>query len=194
MTADIRSQVCDYARSLAGLSADPADELSARVYRDTIAPGETRARADEMARMSGCALTCRAILRRFIEHSILERPYRTGCAVSDLVEIGRMSGVFERGPRTAIEPGDMVIVGGGLDGGGSEHAWTALDVVADPGYEPTPGLLVTGLDGGQRDAGEHQLISMRDHEIRDGWDITATGRRRIRYVLDVAAIVARFGR
>ena len=193
MTTDIRSQVTDYARSLAGLSADPADELSARVYRDTIAPGETRARADEMALMSSCALTCRAILRRFIRHPILEQPYRVRRAVSDLVEIATEAHALSRGARSP-EPGDMLIVGGGEDGGGSEHAWTVLDVVANPGYEPTPGLLITGLDGGQRDAGGHQLISLRDHEIRDGWDITSTGRRRIRYVLDVAAIVQRFGR
>jgi len=197
MTADIRSQVTDYARSLAGLSANPADELSARVYRDTIAPGETLARADEMALMSSCALTCRAILRRFIKHPILEAPYRDRRAVSDLVEIAQAARAAWAGDRHVgelIGPGDMLIVGGGEDGGGSEHAWAVLDVVPDPGYEPTPGLLVTGLDGGQRDAGGHQLISLRDHEIRDGWDITSTGRRRIRYVLDVAAIVQRFGR
>jgi len=192
MTADIRSQVALYAHGLAGLSADPADELSARVYRDTIAPGETRARADEMALMSSCALVCRAVLRRFILHPILEAPYRDRQAVTDLTRIAHDAGATVR--HLPVEPGDMVIVGGGVDGGGSEHAWTVLDVVADPGYEPTPGQLVTGLDGGQRDAGGHQLIALRDHEIRDGWDVTSTGRRRIRYVLDVAAIVQRFGR
>jgi len=193
MTIDTRSEIVTFSRALVGLSADPADVLSARVYRDTIAPGETRVRADEMALMSSCALTCRAILRRFIAHPLLDAPYRIGAAVADLVVIAYAADAV-RFPDSAPEPGDMLIVGGGEDGGGSEHAWTVLDVVPDPGYEPTPGLLVTGLDGGQRDAGGHQLIALRDHEIRDGWDFTSTGRRRIRYVLDVAAIVARFGR
>lgn len=193
MTTDIRSRITDYARTLSGLSADPADEPSARVYRDTIAPDETRARADEMALMSSCALTCRSILRRFIKHPILDKPYRDRRAVADLVDVAILAHGLGQASRSP-SPGDMLIVGGGDDGGGSEHAWTVLDVVPDPGYEASPGLLVTGLDGGQRDAGGHQCISLRDHEIRDGWDVTSTGRRRIRYVLDVAAIVQRFGR
>jgi hypothetical protein len=203
MTDDIRSQVVTYGRTLAGLSADPAWPFLRGDYLDTIAPGETPSRANEMAKMSGCALTCRAILRRFIRHPILEAPYRDRQAVSDLMRIAQGAEAVtviswpdapRRPDRFEVQPGDMLIVGGGLSGDGSEHAWTVLDVVADPGYEVSPGLLVTGLDGGQRDAGGHQLIALRDHEIRDGWDVTSTGRRRIRYVLDVAAIVTRFGR
>lgn len=188
-----REDIVTAARSLAGLSADPSDALTRRVYLDTIAPGETPARAGEMARMSGCALTCRAILRRFIKHPILEAPYRDRQAVSDLVEIAAEAHAL-RSSIPTVQPGDMLIVGGSEDGGGPEHAWTALSVVANP--YPDGGLLLDGLDGGQRteDAGRHQWIVQRDHELRDGWDITATYRRRVRYVIDVMAIVGRFGR
>ncbi len=190
-----REDICNHARTLAGLSADPANALTRRVYLDTIAPGETPARAAEMALMSGCALTCRAILRRFIVHPILEAPYRDRQAMSDLVSIGNNAGAaYWAGRAEWVKPGDMLIVGGGEDGGGPEHAWTALSCVANP--YPDGGLLLDGLDGGQRteDAGRHQCIVQRDHELRDGWDITATYRRRVRYVIDVMAIVGRFGR
>jgi hypothetical protein len=201
-----REDIVTHAHQLAGLSADPVDALTRRVYLDTIAPGETPARAAEMARASGCALTCRAILRRFIVHPILEAPYRDRQAVTDLTRIAAdadaLTIVFAprgRSPvhRVEAEPGDMLIVGGGDDGGGPEHAWTALTSVEDPGYNhPYPSLLLDGLDGGQRtqDAGRHQCIQLRDHELRDGWDITSTYRRRVRYVIDVMAIVGRFGR
>ena len=194
MTAT-REDICNYARSLAGLSADPADELTRRVYLDTVAPGEAPARAAEMALMSGCALTCRAILRRFIVHPILDRPYNDRQAVSDVARIAHQAAAY-RLRNVAPEAGDMLIVGGGEDGGGPEHAWTALSCVADPGYEVAPGYLLDGLDGGQRteDAGQHQCIVERAHELRDGWDITATYRRRVRYVIDVMTIVGRFGR
>lgn len=59
---------------------------------------------------------------------------------------------------------------------------------------PDGGYLLDGLDGGQRTEGGHQAIEVKAHELRDGWDITATGRRRVRYVIDVMAIVGRFGR
>jgi hypothetical protein len=200
-----REDICTHARSLAGLSADPADALTRTVYLDTVAPGETPTRAAEMARMSGCALTCRAILRKFIVRPILEQPYRDRRAVSDLVEIAgdadALTVIYAPGNSHQLhlleaEPGDMLIVGGGEDGGGPEHAWTALSCVDDPGYDPGVGYLIDGLDGGQRteDAGRHQWIVQRDHELRDGWDITSTYRRRVRYVIDVMAVVGRFGR
>jgi hypothetical protein len=189
-----REDICTHARSLAGLSADPADELTRAVYLDTVAPNETPFRRGEMGRMSGCALTCaRGILRRFILHAILEAPYRDRRAVSDLVQIAEDAGALL--PLSATpEPGDMLIVGGGEDGGGEEHAWTALSCIENP--YPDGGLLLDGLDGGQRteDAGRHQCIEVRAHELRDGWDITATYRRRVRYVIDVMATVGRFGR
>ncbi len=186
-----RDDITSFALSLSGLSADPAAPFSRRVYLDTIAPGETPARAAEMARMSGRALTCRSVLRRFIAHHLLDGPYRTGRAVTDLFVIATQADAIEFVLRDPL-PGDMLIVGGSAELGGPEHAWTALSVVANP--YPDGGLLLDGLDGGQRDAGGHQCIVQRDHELRDGWDITATYRRRVRYVIDTMAIVARFGR
>jgi hypothetical protein len=189
-----REHIVTRARSLSGLTADPDFPIGRDRYLDTVAPNETPFRTNEMGKMSGCALTCaRGILRRFILHAILEAPYRDRRAVSDLVQIAKDAGALL--PLSAPpQPGDMLIVGGGEDGGGDEHAWTALSCMANP--YPDGGLLLDGLDGGQRteDAGRHQWIVQRDHELRDGWDITATYRRRVRYVIDVMAIVGRFGR
>jgi hypothetical protein len=194
MVNTTRRDIVAHARGLAGLSADPDCALTRALYIDTVAPGETIRRSDEMAKMSGCALTCaRGILRRFILHAILEAPYRDRRAVSDLVQIAKDADALL--PLSATpQPGDMLIVGGGEDGGGPEHAWTALSCIESP--YPDGGLLLDGLDGGQRteDAGRHQWIVQRDHELRDGWDITSTYRRRVRYVIDVMAIVGRFGR
>lgn len=189
-----REDIVTRARQLAGLSADPAHPRERARYLETIAPRETYARATEMARMYGCALTCaRGILDDFILHAILQEPYRDQRAVSDLVQIAKDAGALL--PLSATpQPGDMLIVGGGEEDGGPEHAWTALSCIENP--YPDGGLLLDGLDGGQRteDAGRHQCIQLRAHELRDGWDITPTGRKRVRYVIDVMAIVGRFGR
>lgn len=193
----IREAVIAYARTLEGLGADPADELTRQVYSDLIAPGETHARRAEMMCMSGCALTARAILRKFILHPILEAPYRTGDAVADLMTIARQAGGI-RMPGSIPTPGDIVVVGGGTDGGGTEHVWTHVETDW-AGYDGR--VLDLGLDGGQRHAtalgtdGKHaQLIALRDHDLRDGWDAENGTRRRIRAVLDVEAIVTKFGR
>ena len=186
----IRDDVVAFARSLAGLSADPARPAIRETYRALVAPGESGARANEIERMSGCALTCRGILRRFVQHPLLERPYRTGDAVADLVAIARAAGAL-RPPSVTPREGDMLIVGGGADGGGPEHAWTTLFAVESPYVDG--GLLVTGLDGGQR-AGGYQAIALRDHHLLDGRDVTTTGARLVRWVLDVEVIIERFGR
>jgi hypothetical protein len=171
-----RDDVADYARSLAGMSANPADPIARAAYLALIAPGETPARAAEMGTMSGCALVARAVLRRFIEHSILDAPYRTGRAMSDLVEIASGAGAICHGTEGA-EPGEIVIVGGGHDGGGPEHTWISLG----GGF---------GIDGGQKDPNGWQHILERSHYVSAGRD----GPRVIRYVLDVAAILRAFGR
>lgn len=177
----IREQVVTYAYSLDGLSANPADPVARAAYFALIAPGETPRRAAEMATMSGCALTCRAILRHFIAHLTLEAPYRTGRAMADLVEIAYDVQAI-RPPRNQTPmPGDMVIIGGGSDGGGSEHVWTALDEGGG-----------AGIDGGQLDAQGFQKIVLKNHLLLDGTG--RDGSRKVRYVLDVETIVRRFGR
>ena len=186
-----RAEVIAYARSLAGLSASPECPASAYAYAALIAPGEGERRTAEMVANSGCALTCRAILRRFISHPLLLPPYHSGAAVSELVQIARGAGAL-RPPTVEPTPGDMVLVGGGVDGGGTEHVWTVLFSVPSPYDEGA--WLITGLDGGQRDRGGHEAIALRDHELRGGWDIVSTGARRVRWVLDVEQIVTVFGR
>lgn len=197
MTAT-RDDVVAYARTLDGLSAAPGDPERRAAYLDLIAPLERPQRAAEMATNSGCALVQRGILRRFIEHPILAATYRDAKAVSDLVQIA--SGADATcGPGRRPEAGDILIIGGGPGGGGPEHAYMVLDVCDDP-YE-VGGLLVSGLDGGQRDDGGHQLVCVRDHVIVGGLDrglrVNDPGggsRRVVRYVLNLDAILARFGR
>ncbi len=186
-----RADVTAYARCLAGLSASPACPATRAAYLNLIAPCETPERAAEMAMMSGCALVALAVLRHFIAHGRLEAPYRTGEAMADLVAIGREACAL-RPTGSAPQPGDVVIVGGGTDGGGPEHAWTALSVAWDP-YEPT--VTVQGLDGGQRDDLGYETIVLRDHVIVGATDSTVPGlSRKVRWVLDLDAILARFGR
>jgi hypothetical protein len=192
MATVIRDQVVAFARTLDGLSADPACPARRDAYRRLVAPGETEQRTREMEQNSGCELVCRAILRRFIIHRLLERPYVSQHAGADLLAIALEAGAAH-GATWPAAPGDILIVGGGIDGGGDEHAWTVLDTVASPYDEPILDL-VSGLDGGQRDGGNHQAIAIRSHELQGGRDVTATYNRRIRYVLDFDAIFRRFGR
>jgi hypothetical protein len=183
--APTRDDVSNFARSLAGMSANPRDPDARAAYLALIAPGETPARAAEMGTMSGCALVARAVLRRFILHPILESPYRDRRAVSDLVEIAEGADAVRRSRMlpawSALDVGDIVIVGGGDDGGGAEHVWISVGEGE-------------GIDGGQPDENDCQSIILRGHTIAGGWDSTATYRRKVRYVLDVAAILRAFGR
>jgi hypothetical protein len=58
----IRDSIVAFAKSLAGLSADPSGPRYEE-YLDIIAPGETPERQREMAEMSGCALVVAGIWR-----------------------------------------------------------------------------------------------------------------------------------
>lgn len=181
--------VIEYASSLSGLTADPARPECRAAYLALIAPGETEQRQAEMATMSGCALVCRGVWRHFIAHPILDARYRTGDAMSDLVSIGREAHALR--PAGAMpQPGDVVVVGGGSDGGGSEHAWTCIES-RDLGAGE---WLATGIDGGQRDAKGFEWVIERAHDIGGGIDHCGTTRRRVRWVIDTIACVARLGR
>jgi len=191
MTYADRSTVVAFAAALDGISANPANPEARAHYLDTIAPGETPARAAEMACMSGCALIARAVLRAFCDHPLLAAPYVTGRAVADVAAIARDAGALHP-PGRALEPGDVVIVGGGADGGGPEHVWLALCLRGDGAWD--------GLDGGQRDAAGHQAVKVRVHHVEGGYDRAhddgAGGgvRRKVRAVVDVERVVAAFGR
>ncbi len=182
-----RVQVIVFAMSLDGLGANPRDPETRAHYISLIAPVEPPAYATALADKSGCELVMRAVLREFISHQLLEHPYRNGKAGEDLRTIAQESGALH-GPERDPEPGDIVIVGGGSDGGGPEHAWMSLG-----GIE--------GLDGGQRDDQRYQVIRIRNHDIVNGWerghlsnDPGGGMRRKIRLVLDLEAILSEFGR
>lgn len=192
----LRDDVVAYARSLADLGANPVNAEARARYLELIAPGETARRAAEMATMSGCELLGRALWRRYILHAILESPYRDRQAGADLLAIAREAGAATSGLSRWPDRGDVVIVGGGPEHGGSEHAWTSLASTGDA-FARVPGEYLEtheGLDGGQLDGAKCQVIRLRAHELHAGWDSTSTYRRRVQWVLDVARIVERFGR
>jgi len=186
-----RSTLVAFAAALDGFSASPSDPVGRAAYLGLIAPGESPSRADGMAQMSGCALVARAVLRAFIQHPLLDTPYVTGHAVSDVVAIAREAGAL-RGPERMPEPGDLVVVGGGTDGGGPEHVWIALAPAGDG--------RIDGIDGGQRGRDGSQLVKMRQHELADGYDRAfddgagGSARRKVRFVIDSDAVVARFAK
>lgn len=181
LATDLRAALVAHALSLVGLTADPGKpDLRAR-YLATVAPGEREHMASEMAKMSGCALTAlRGYLAPFISHPITSSPYVIGAAVSDLVRVGREAHAI-RDVYTMPNAGDVVIVGGGADGGGSEHAWISIGEGS-------------GVDGGQPDTRGFQSIARRAHTIQAGWDSTPTYRRKVRFVIDAAKVCAAFPR
>lgn len=192
-----RHEVVAFAAMLPGLGANPADGEARARYLELVAPGESAARAAELSTMSGCALVVRGIWRAFIAHPIMERPYVTGKAMSDLVQIAREAGALHPWPARIPEAGDVIIIGGGADGGGPEHAWIALSVSVD---EDAASLAASGIDGGQRDAAGFQVVKEREHVMGQGRDrATDDGAqggaaRRVRYVIDTETVLERFGR
>jgi hypothetical protein len=169
---DALADLTEYASTLIGLTADPSTPWRSQ-YLNLIAPGETPQRAADMAdKMSGCALTMRGVLRRFIAHPLLTAPYVTGHAMSDLLAIGREAHALRPVSDTPTA-GDIVIVAA------PEHTWISIGE--------------WGIDGGQVVDG-HQAVTRRAHAVASGWDVTATYRRRVMAIVDTAAVVARFGR
>lgn len=184
-----RKALVELARSLDGVGMTS----SAVDYLKLIGDGETLSRARELATLSGCALTVRGMWRRLgVDHPILCTPYRTGRAVSDLVEIAaECHALIEaRDGLPALYAGDVVIVGG-PGYGGAEHVWTALDTTAQDYPDETTALIV-GLDGGQLDEHGRQAIRVRQHEISGVPPVD--GGRRVRWVIDFGAVWRRWGR
>lgn len=146
---NIRDAAVRVARSFEGQSADP---MSPRFeeYLSTIAPGESRRRAEEMATMSGCALTVAAIWRAIgIEHPALNAPYRDGSAVSRLYQIALAAGAVCSPYLGGLpKPGDVVMVTS------PEHVYTVV--------EASEGL-VLGIDGGQRDDHHFEVVELKEH-------------------------------
>lgn len=174
----------------AGLGVRPG---SRDAYAALITGGmETEHRTGEMLAMSGCGLVVRGLWRRMgVRHPILDRPYRTQRAISDLVDIARDAGVLHAGMARTPQPGDAVIVG--PDNGAPEHVYTVLAIEADP-YDA--GWCIEALDGGQRDDDGHQVVRIRDHVISgeidraDGATEPGAGvPRRVRWVIDVTKLL-----
>jgi hypothetical protein len=183
-----RADVIAYARTLAGLSADPGCLATRAQYLEVIAPGETTARKVELAAMSGCALVQRGVLRHFIDHPLLERSYVDQHAMSDLLAIAREADAAHGADRDPLA-GDIMIVSE------PEHTLMVLDICVDPYAHVDPCELLTCLDGGHRDEKTgYQSVIVRDHELQGGWDEAGGLRRRVVWVLDLEAILARFGR
>lgn len=156
-----RARIIGHLRPLAGLR-DPSPD-----YRDAIIASD-RDRSDPVRRgqlgaMSSCALLVRATWAACgVRHPILEAPYRTGRAMSDVVQIGREAGALL--PLTARpRPGDAVVVTGG------EHALTVTAWEGDT---------LHSIDGGQGPGG--RAILSRDRPWRPGW----VGDRRIIAIVD----------
>lgn len=194
-----RPEIVAFAAALDGLSASPSDPDARQRYLDLVAPGEPPERRGEMATMSGCALVARGVWRALgVDHVLLRAPYRTGRAMADLMCIAFEAGAAHAGAERIPEPGDLVIVGGGEDGGGPEHVYTVIDVGGD-GDAPPGDVLLESIDGGQRDAGGHQCIQRRARRITDGWDYAhgtdpgGGSGRRVRWVIDGEKVLEKFG-
>ena len=147
------------------------------------------------ARSSTCGVALLGWLRAAgARHPLLDAPTRQGMAFADLLTIARAFGALH-GPDRDPQQGDAVIVGhlGPGDAltlaeaGGTGHVWLDVGEADDNGRR-------LGIEGGQRDDAGAQVIRCRWHELRGGYDRTGddapTGQaRRVRYVIDVGAIV-----
>lgn len=188
------ADVIEFARSLAGLDADPKCPEKRAAYLSAVAFGETPARAESMSDLSSCELTMRRILFEFIDHPRLIPPYVNGRCGADLLAIAQEAGAaFASSAKIwhLPAPGQILIVGGGAAFGGTEHAWMMLEALSSP-YDTEGAVL--GLDGGMRDAHGFEEILEREHTIRGGWDATEHGSRLIRWILDTEKILERFSR
>ncbi len=152
-------------------------------YLALIGPGESDAMLRDMLLMNGCALTVRGLWRQAgVNHSILNRPYKVGMAVADVVQIAKDSDAW----RTSGEPlvGDVFLIDN------LEHVGTVVE-------RPNASQVVS-VDGGQRDAAGSQLIRKRSRVLTDGIMFGNDGvndgvaRRLIGYC-DCVALAAAWG-
>jgi hypothetical protein len=133
-------------------------------------------RCAELGADSGCALVVRGLLKLWgVTHEILFAPYRTGRAVSDVVEIAREAGAL-RLPDHRPDLADVVIIEQ------PEH------VLSTVGWKY--GILCS-VDGGQRDELHFETIQRKER----GYDLPARrlGGRPILNVIDLGVLAARYG-
>ncbi|MEP7120226.1 MAG: hypothetical protein ABJE95_04910 [Byssovorax sp.] len=167
---DIRDHVVAYARSLVGVSANPASAESRQQYLDLIAPGESEAQQRTLADLSGCGLVVAGIWRELgVTAPEIEPPYRKETAISRLIAIARHAGAwvaFSADNRPS--PGDAVLVGDGP--GETEHVYTVISVTDDGAS-----IVVESIDGGQRDAAHQETILAKQRVWRGRKDIVFAG-------------------
>ncbi len=116
----------------------PANLAAARLAAPYSAGGHT------IRPWSSCALFVRSLWRLAgCDHPILAQPYRTGHAVSDVIEIARDAGAWhEPDEPVQPEPGDVVLVGDP----GHEHVLVVTSVTPRFGEGSAD---VESIDGGQ---------------------------------------------
>lgn len=182
----LRDEIVALAESYAGCGVGGDRER----YLDLVGRTEDPTLRASMANMSGCALVVRGLWRELgLVDYRLEQPYVIGNAVADVMNIGREAGALRKLPCLPMA-GDVVIVGGGMDGGGFEHVYTVISADAEFGADGA--AIVHSVDGGAKDALGRQLIraNVREWEQRGNvlWDIVThaagVSRRRVRYVID----------
>ena len=158
-------------------------------YLSLIADGERPGMRDAMKTMSGCALFIRGLWRALgVQDVWLGPPYKIGMAIADVVRTGSKHAAFR--PLDQLpEPGDVVLIGGGADGGGSEHVFLVVNA-----EHKSVGIDIESMDGGQLDgAGKQLIIGKARHWERKRaatWDHCGTRIRKVRRVIDVSKIPA----
>lgn len=171
----IRENMVGLAQSFNGTSVS----FSRGRYVDLLGPEETKAMQDYFCdpKTSGCALAIRGLLRKLgCKDKRVLPPYKFGTAISLLVGIARDRGAW-RAAKVGNLPiaGDFVLVGGDkARDGGVEHVFTVCSVDLDD-----KGILITSIDGGQRDPKGQQAILAKNRRWveRDGayWDVSSAG-------------------
>lgn len=148
-------------------------------YVDLLGPAETVVMQKYFCdpTTSGCALFIRGLWRKLgLVDRRVSPPYVFGKAIAWLVGIARDKkawcsssvGMFPK-------PGDFVLVGGDkVKDGGVEHVFVVLSVVPDGN-----GVIITSVDGGQRDTRGNQAIykKIRRWSVRGNsyWDVSSQG-------------------
>jgi hypothetical protein len=149
-------------------------------YVDLLGPDEAQAMQKYFCdpATSGCALTIRGVWRKAgISDKRLNPNYVFGKAVSWLVQIARDRGAWISAKANILpQPGDFVLVGGDkVRDGGVEHVFTVISAESDD----SGGIILTSIDGGQRDGKGQQAIfeKTRRWTWRNGsyWDVSAQG-------------------
>jgi len=149
-------------------------------FLDLLFPFDTpSAQKQYGAKMSTCALAALSWLRCWgLDDQELLAPYRPGRAVSDIARIAIRHRAW-RGPDTMPELGDIVLVGGHSQWGGTEHVFAVVEIAGD---------VVRSVDGGQSD-NQGQAIVLRERPIVRRYGQLWLGSRRVMGVARINELV-----